>query len=181
VSDAAEVDLTVMIPAYLEAESLRTLLPRIHAAALALTPAYEILVIDTQQPMDATAAVCAEARVRHMHRTGGNQYGDAIRSGFAQARGRHILCMDADGSHNPIYFATMWGKRDVWDIVIGSRYAEGGQTENPRILILMSWVVNVTFRLTFNLKAKDVTNSFRLYRAEVVRPIPLQSDTFDCR
>ncbi len=54
----------------------------------------------------------------------------------------------------------MWDKRDTWDITIGSRYAKGGHTENPKVLIFMSWVLNMTFRLTFNIKAKDVTNSF---------------------
>ena len=173
------VDLTIMIPAYLEADSLRELLPRIREAAVKLTPAYEILVVDTQQAMDATAEVCAANQVRHLHRSGGNHYGDAIRTGLANARGAWTLCMDADGSHNPIYFRSMWDKRHTWDIVIGSRYAKGGQTENPAILIFMSWVVNFTFRMAFKIKAKDVTNSFRLYTTAVVRPIRLESNAFD--
>ena len=73
----------------------------------------------------------------------------------------------------------MWDKRNTWDITIGSRYAKGGQTENPKVLIFMSWVLNMTFRLTFNIKAKDVTNSFRLYRTSVIRPIHLESNAFD--
>ena len=174
-----ELDLTIMIPSYLEAESLRTLIPQIHPAAAALTPSYEILIVDTQEAKDDTEAVAVAAGARHLFRAGGNHYGDAIRTGFAAARGRYLLCMDADGSHNPIYFASMWAKREVWDITIGSRYAEGGQTENPRLLIFMSWVVNMTFRLTFNIKAKDVTNSFRLYRTDVIRPIQLESNAFD--
>ena len=174
-----DLDLTIMIPAYLEAESLRTLIPRIHEAAAALTPAYEILIVDTQLPLDDTLAICEATGARHLFRTGGNHYGDAIRTGFAAARGRHLLCMDADGSHNPVYFRSMWDKRDVWDITIGSRYAKGGQTENPQILIFMSWVLNLTFRLTFNIKAKDVTNSFRLYRTDILRPIRLESNAFD--
>ncbi len=174
-----ELDLTIMIPSYLEAESLRTLIPQIHTAAAALTPAYEILIVDTEERKDDTDDVCATFNARHLNRTGGNHYGDAIRTGFAAARGRHLLCMDADGSHNPVYFASMWAQRDTWDITIGSRYAKGGQTENPRILIFMSWVLNLTFRLTFNIKAKDVTNSFRLYRTDLLRPIHLESNAFD--
>ena len=173
------LDLTIMIPAYLEAESLRSLLPRIHESAAKLTPSYEILIVDTQEPKDETLAVCQAAGARHLFRLNGNGYGDAIRTGFAAAHGRHLLCMDADGSHNPVYFASMWAKRDTWDITIGSRYAKGGQTENPKILIFMSWVLNMTFRLTFNIKAKDVTNSFRLYRTDIVRPVKLESNAFD--
>ena len=175
----AGVELTVMIPAYLEAESLKDLLPRVKAAAQVLTPACEVLVVDTEQAMDDTAAVCAAYGVRHIHRTGGNHYGDAIRTGIREARGTWLLCMDADGSHNPSYFARMWDKREVWDIVIGSRYAKGGQTENPKILIFMSWVVNFTFRVSFSIQAKDVTNSFRLYNRAILLPLKLESNAFD--
>ena len=168
-----------MIPSYLEGESLKTLLPQIVPAAAALTPYFEVLIVDTEQAMDDTAAVCAANGVRYLPRTGGNHYGDAIRSGIAAARGRYVLCMDADGSHNPIYFASLWAQRERFDIVIGSRYADGGQTENPAVLIFMSWCVNLTFRVAFNIKAKDVTNSFRLYRAAVLKPLRLESDAFD--
>ena len=173
------LELTVMIPAYLEAESLKVLLPRIKVAAAALTPRAEVLVVDTEQPMDDTAEVCAVSGVRHIHRRGGNNYGDAIRTGIAEARGTYLLCMDADGSHNPSYFASMWAVRESADIVIGSRYAEGGHTENPAILIWMSYVVNLTFRIAFHITAKDVTNSFRLYRTAILKPLQLQSNAFD--
>ena len=175
----SSIDLTIMIPAYLEAVALKDLLPRVKAAAAALTPSYEVLIVDTEQPMDDTAAVCEAAGVRHLHRSGGNNYGDAFRTGVAAARGKHLICMDADGSHNPSYFASMWARRNEWDITIGSRYAKGGQTENPAVLIFMSYVLNLTFRLAFSIKAKDVTNSFRLYRRAVIRDIPLESNAFD--
>ncbi len=178
-SAANTLELTVMIPAYLEAESLQSLLPKVKAAAEALTPRCEVLIVDTQEPMDDTAGICAANGVRHIQRYGGNQYGDALRTGIAEARGRYMLCMDADGSHNPSYFASMWAKREVWDIVIGSRYAKGGHTENPAVLIFMSYVVNLTFRVAFGISAKDVTNSFRLYRTDMLRPIELRSNSFD--
>jgi dolichol-phosphate mannosyltransferase len=173
------VELTVMLPAYLEAATLRDLLPTIKAAASALTPRFEVLILDTQTAMDNTEEVCTLNGVRHVRRSGGNQYGDAIRSGIAEARGTHLLCMDADGSHSASYFASMWAQRENFDIVIGSRYVAGGHTENPRILIWMSYAVNVTFRVVFNIHAKDVTNSFRLYRTAVLKSMRLQSNDFD--
>jgi dolichol-phosphate mannosyltransferase len=173
------VALSIVIPCYLEAESLRTLLPAIKAGAAALTPAFEILIVDTERPMDDTAALCQLHGVRHIHRSGGNQYGDAVRTGIREARGQYILSMDADGSHDPRFFPSMWSQRDRFDIVIGSRYMAGGHTENPAILIWMSYVVNLTFRLVFHIHAKDVTNSLRLYRADVLRPLTLESGDFD--
>jgi dolichol-phosphate mannosyltransferase len=178
-SEELPIDLSVTIAAYREAENLAIMLPLIKAAAAALTPRYEVLVIDTEQPMDDTAAVCAANGVRHIHRFGGNSYGDATRTAIANARGTYTLNMDADGSHSPEYFAPMWAQRDNFDITIGSRYAPGGHTENPLVLIWMSYIVNLTFRVAFSIHAKDVTNSFRLYRRDILTPLTLESNDFD--
>lgn len=173
------VELSVVLPCYREAENLGFLLPQIKEAAAALTPHFEVLIVDTQEPMDNTAEICAAHGVRHVYRHGGNSYGDAVRTIIAEARGTYLLCMDADGSHSPSYFASMWAQRERYDITIGSRYAPGGHTENPAILIWMSYVVNLTFRIAFSIKAKDVTNSFRLYRRGVLTPLRLESNDFD--
>lgn len=173
------LDLSIVVPAYLEEESLRSLLPLIKDAAAQLTHLYEVIIVDTQEPLDGTKAVCESNGVRHLFRSGGNQFGDAMRTGIAAARGRHVLFMDADGSHNPSFFPSLWAKRDVFDITIGSRYTEGGHTENPALLIFMSYIVNLTFRVAFNIHAKDVTNSFRLYRADVLHSLKLDSNDFD--
>jgi dolichol-phosphate mannosyltransferase len=176
---AAPLELSVTIPAYREAENLAHMLPIIKAAAGALTASYEVLVVDTQEPMDNTAEICATHGVRHLYRTGGNSYGDAQRTILREALGEFILNMDADGSHSPEAFAAMWAQRETFDITIGSRYAPGGQTENPRILIFMSYVVNLTFRLVFSIHAKDVTTSFRLYRRRAIQSLKLDSNDFD--
>jgi dolichol-phosphate mannosyltransferase len=178
-ADVPGVDLSITINAYREAENLAIMLPSIKAAAAALTPRYEILIVDTQEPMDDTAAICVAAGVRHVYRVGGNSYGDATRTVIAEARGAYILNMDADGSHSPQYLASLWAERERYDITIGSRYAPGGHTDNPLILIWMSYIVNLTFRIAFSIHAKDVTNSFRLYRREILTSLRLESDDFD--
>jgi len=176
---ARPVLLSITIPAYREAENLAIMLPSIKDAAAALTPDYEVLIVDTEQPMDNTAEICAAHGVRHVFRTGGNSYGDALRTIIREARGEFMLCMDADGSHSPQYFASMWSQRDKAEIVIGSRYAPGGHTENPAVLIFMSYVLNLTFRIAFSIRAKDVTNSFRLYHRRILTPLRLESNDFD--
>jgi len=175
----SHIELSITIAAYREAENLAVMLPSIKAAAAALTPNFEILVLDTQEPMDDTPAICAANGVRHVPRTGGNSYGDAVRTLITETRGIYVLNMDADGSHSPEYFASMWAVRESYDITIGSRYAPGGHTDNPAVLIWMSYVVNLTFRIVFSIRAKDVTNSFRLYRRDVLTPLRLESNDFD--
>lgn len=173
------IDLSIIIPAYLEGKSLALLLPEIKMAAAVLTPRYEILVIDTQEDMDNTGDCCRANGALHIHRDGGNSYGDAIRTAIAAAHGIYIICMDADGSHSPSCFASMWAQRKSSEIVIGSRYVRGGHTENPAILIWMSSAVNLVFRAVFSLPAKDVTNSFRLYHRSVLASLKLESNDFD--
>jgi dolichol-phosphate mannosyltransferase len=173
------IDLSIVIPAYREAEALTLLLPGLKAHVEALSPRSEILVIDTQMPLDHTADVCLAQGVRHVPRTNGNAYGDAVRTGIAAASGEFILFMDADGSHNPSQLRFLWEQRDAADLVIGSRYVDGGVTENPAILIFMSWVVNVTYRFVFGLQVKDVSNSLRLYRKNYLQLMRLKCDNFD--
>lgn len=172
-------DLSVVMPAYREADALRQLLPLLIPAIQELTDSYEIIIADSMKALDETSEVCAAHGVRHIRRSGGEAYGDAVRSGIQTSTGRMVLLMDADGSHNPRDIARLWSARDNYNIVIGSRYVSGGKTENPLILIWMSRVLNYLYRFAFRLSVNDVSNSFRLYRGDQLRSIELISDDFD--
>jgi dolichol-phosphate mannosyltransferase len=173
------LDLSIVLPAYEEAANLRMLLPQLHEVAASLVPTYEILVIDTETPRDETPEVCRAQGVLYIPRGGGSQYGDAIRTGVKRTRGRHVILMDADGSHAPSFIRELWPFRDHYDLVIASRYIRGGRTENPAILIFLSLIVNVVFRLVLNLKCHDVSNSFRLYQGDPLRALHLRCNDFD--
>lgn len=172
-------DLTIVLPAYREAESLRALLPRLIVVASRLTPASEILVVDAVGAVDDTRRVCAEHGVRHVFRANGNSYGDAVRTGIAESRGKFVVFMDADGSHNPDDLERLWRERDGYDVVIGSRYIAGGRTENPAVLLALSLALNVFYRVALGLGVRDLSNSFRLYRGEGLRALALDSKDFD--
>jgi glycosyltransferase involved in cell wall biosynthesis len=85
------LELSIVLPAYKEAAALSKLLPTLKSRAAELTGAHEILVVDAQQPLDETPAICLAHGVRHIHRRYGNLYGDAIRTGGAIDRGRDRL------------------------------------------------------------------------------------------
>jgi dolichol-phosphate mannosyltransferase len=175
----SEIELSIVIPAYEEAASLREVLPVLQSIAADLTKDHEILVVDTMQPHDDTPAVCRELGVTYVSRRGGDLYGDAVRTGFHDARGQFVIMMDGDGSHNPRALSDLWPWRENFDLVIASRYVAGGQTENPALLIFMSRIVNVVFRLALRLKCYDVSNSLRLYRGDDIRALQLECDHFD--
>jgi len=172
-------ELSVVLPAYREADSLRTLLPVLVPAVKALSIDSEIIVCDSMTPLDATAEVCALHGVIYRRRTGGEAYGDAVRSGISASQGKYVVLMDADGSHNPKELVKLWAERERKDVIFGSRYIKGGNTENPFILIFMSRVLNQTYRLAFRLPVYDVSNSFRLYNGHQIRSLDLVSDNFD--
>jgi dolichol-phosphate mannosyltransferase len=174
-----DIELSIVLPAYEEAESLQQVLPVLQKTVASLTPRFEILIVDTMQPRDDTPALCQRLGVTYVPRHGGDLYGDAVRTGFAAARGQWVVMMDGDGSHNPQTLPQLWQYRQDHDLVIASRYVCGGQTENPAILIFMSQIVNVVFRLALRLKCYDVSNSFRLYRGDDVRALRLECDHFD--
>ncbi len=172
-------EISVVLPAYEEADNLKVLLPALKKVLLRLSPSHEILVIDTPEPRDDSPQVCADAGAAHIPREGGDRYGHAVRTGIAKSRGRFIVLMDADGSHNPEFVPELWNRRNDADLIIASRYVSGGKTENPASLIFLSLMVNVAFRLVLGLPCRDVSNSFRLYRGDDLRALRLSCDNFE--
>lgn len=173
------ITLSVVLPSYLEEENLRLLLPRLKHALEHLGVSHEIIVVDTHKPLDATELACQELQVGYVARQPANFFGDAVRTGIATARGQWIIFMDADGSHNPEFVASLWAHSASSDIVIASRYVAGGFTENSASLVLMSRVLNMTYRWVLGLKVKDVSNSYKLYRGELLRELKLHCSNFD--
>jgi len=173
--------ISVILPAYREAENLRNLLPQINSVLKKIDVDSEVLVVDTMEALDDTPAVATENCVRYISRRGGNLYGDAIRTGIQEAQGQYILFMDADGSHNPKDIVRLFeaAESKKASVVIGSRYMKGGHTDNPAVLRWMSHILNLSYRIIFGLKVKDVSNSLRIYRSDELKKIKLECDNFD--
>lgn len=173
------MNLSVVLPAYKEAENLKTLLPQIKRKLMEINIEHEILVIDAMNEIDNTKKVCQENNVIYVNRKNGDSYGDAIRTGIKEANNEYLLIMDADGSHSPDELYKLIEECEKNDIVIGSRYIKNGKTENNIILIFMSWMVNVAYRIFLNIKVKDISNSLRIYRTKDIKYIELESNNFD--
>lgn len=172
-------ELSIIIPAYLEEENLKLILPNIISVLKKNNIDFEVLVVDTEEAKDNTGKVCEENGVLYLNRTGGNNYGDAVRSGIKQATGKYIIFMDADGSHDPEFIKNLYDNKENYDVVVASRYVEGGNTENSKILIFMSFVVNVMYSLVLNIKCKDISNSFKLYISDDLKNLKLKCNNFD--
>ena len=173
--------LSIVLPACEEADNLRVILPALREA-LARTDigtSYEIIVVDTPTPRDATEEVCAAHDALHVRETPPSSYGGALRQGIALSRGEWVLTMDADGSHPPGVLPRLWAAREGAELVIASRYMKGGKTANPPLLVWMSLVVNIVFRGVLGLQCADISSSYRLYRGDALRSLPLRCLHFD--
>ncbi len=173
------IEISLVLPSYLEEENLRLLLPRVIKSLQTVNAAFEILVVDTPEKLDRTDSVCAEFDIRYLRRSPTSCFGDAIRTGIANARGRSVAFMDADGSHPPELLPQLLLHRGEADVVIASRYCPAGATENNVLLIFMSRVLNWTYSVILGIPCKDVSNSFRVYDAAQLRELTLRCNNFD--
>ncbi len=173
--------LSIVLPACEEAENLRTILPGLRAALqeTEIGDAYEIVVVDTPDRRDTTDEVCAAHGAVHVRESGRSSYGGALRRGIALSRGEWVATMDADGSHPPSVLPRLWVARQDADLIIASRYMKGGSTANPPLLVWMSLAVNIVFRGVLGLRSADISSSYRLYRGDALRALPLECLHFD--
>lgn len=127
--------VSIVVPTYKEAQNLRPLVKRITDAMLQLPAQYEIVVVDDDS-RDGTDEIIAELAteghpVRLITRIGKRGLSSAVIRGFKEAKGKILVCMDADISHPPESIPQLLeqlGDSEV-DFVIGSRYVAGGMTE----------------------------------------------------
>ncbi len=173
------VKLSIILPCYLEEENLRLLLPRVITELTLIGDPFEVLIVDTMQAMDNTQEVCEANNAVYIPREGGNNYGDAIRTGIGRARGEYTIFMDADGSHSPEFIHNLYKYKNDHDVVIASRYISGGSTDNSRLLILMSYITNISYSVILNLQYRDISNSFKLYETSQLKELTLRCKNFD--
>ncbi len=154
--------LSILLPAHNEAQALETLLPRLRA----LLPDAEILVIDDAST-DGTREIAERhgARViRHPYQMGN---GAAIKTGARQATGEILVCMDADGQHDPADIPALLARLDAgYDMAVGARVA-GSQASMGRSVANAFY--NRFASLLTGRKILDLTSGFRAVRAERFR------------
>jgi dolichol-phosphate mannosyltransferase len=169
----------VIIPTYNERPNVRPLLEQL----LALGD-LRILIVDDASP-DGTGQIAEEyaavnrARVQVLHRTGRRGLGLSYIDGMYLALrtdASHICQMDADLSHDPADIPRLLKAAESADVVIGSRYVEGGRIENwPLRRRLLSAFANRYIRAITRLSVRDCTSGFRCWRREALERMPLAS------
>ena len=170
----------VIIPTYNEVENL----PLIVGRVLDATPEVDVLVVDDNSP-DGTGEKADELANAHpevhvLHRRGKEGLLAAYRAGFRWGLEREyeVICqMDADGSHAPEELELLLDEIAAGaDLVIGSRYVEGGEVKNwPQRRLLLSKFGNRYIALALGEDVLDMTAGYRAMRREVLEGIDLDA------
>ncbi|MFH1224468.1 MAG: polyprenol monophosphomannose synthase [Candidatus Diapherotrites archaeon] len=174
------MEVSVVIPTYNEAGNIETLVRGILAEFSAKKISGEVVVVDDYSP-DGTGAIVEKigkkyGNVRLVAREKKEGIGEALKAGFAAARGDVVITMDADLSHDPKGISQLLAKSgEGYGIVIGSRYVSGGRIENwPAGRLLASRGANMLSRVLLGIGAHDVTSGYRAYGKGTLRAMGLE-------
>ena len=161
--------ISVVVPAYNEAESLPHL---IKALASVLTPMgndYELLVVDDgsrDATYDVLKALCLEhaaLRVLRCRRNFGKA--TALNEGFRSVQGSIVITMDADMQDNPLEIPRLLERlEEGYDMVVGWKQ----DRQDSWIKCHSSRLFNCATTLISGLSIHDFNSGFKVFRREVV-------------
>jgi dolichol-phosphate mannosyltransferase len=171
----------LILPTYNEAENVDALVRAALEQLASTGREHTILVVDDGSP-DGTGEIAdrlAEEHdaVRVLHRPAKQGLGRAYLAGFdvALAEGAElVLEMDSDFSHDPADLPRLIAAADDADVVLGSRYVEGGGVENWGALRRLvsrggSWYARTLLRVP----VRDLTGGFKCFNRQVLERIDL--------
>jgi glycosyltransferase involved in cell wall biosynthesis len=175
------VRLSVVIPCYNEAKTIRMVVDRVRAAP---GPAKEIIIVDdcsrdgTRDLLRTQIAPLVDKIIYHDVNRG---KGAALRSGFAVATGDIVLPQDADLEYDPQEYPKLLGPilDGKADVVFGSRFLGG---EPHRVLYFWHMVGNKLLTLlsnmATNLNLTDMETCYKAFRREVLQKITIEENRF---
>lgn len=166
----------VIIPTYNEVESVGSQIERVLQI-----PELEVLVVDDNSP-DGTADLVhslmrSEPRLHLLKRERKDGLGRAYLAGFAWGKQHnfdYLIEMDADGSHRVEDLPKLLAEAPNCDLVIGSRWVNGGQVQNwSKLRELISRSGNLYARKMLGCDIRDMTAGFRCFKTEFLNRLDL--------
>jgi dolichol-phosphate mannosyltransferase len=159
-ADGDAIELTVVVPTFNEAGNVPILVERLAKVLAGLS--WEVVFVDDDSP-DGTSRVAREIarrdrRVRVIRRLGRRGLSTACVEGVMSSTAPYFAVMDGDLQHDDAMLATMLAtlKNENLDVVVGSRYVSGGNTEglNP----WRKWVSRTGTRIAQTLLKAELTD-----------------------
>ncbi|MBN1529347.1 MAG: polyprenol monophosphomannose synthase [Thermoleophilaceae bacterium] len=170
----------ITVPTYNEAQNLEGLVRSVVKQLEETVPGRGHLVVVDDASPDGTGEIAERLaaelpQVEVLHRTGKEGLGQAYLAGFryAHSRGADLtIVMDADLSHDPRHIPALIEAAEHSDLVLGSRYVEGGEIVDwPPLRRFLSRGGSTYARMILGLEIRDLTTGFRCIRREVLETV----------
>jgi dolichol-phosphate mannosyltransferase len=175
------VRLVICLPTYNERANLEPIVRRLGDVLASLDADARVLVIDDSSP-DGTGELAERLTgelsfLDVLHRMRKEGLGPAYIAGFHWALERgadRILQMDGDFSHDPADVPRLLAAAEASGLALGSRYVEGGGTENwGRGRPAISRFGSLYARTILGVPVRDLTGGFKCWRREALEALPL--------
>ena len=170
--------LSVVIPAYNEADGIAAIVERVLAVRPELTRVgvdLELVVVDDGSADRTAEIVTACPGVRLVRHPTNKGYGAALKTGFNAARGDLLAFLDADGTYPPESFPDLCREALAGaDLVVGSRRS-GADSEMPPVRRVGNLLWSSLVTLLGNHRVVDPASGMRVFRREVLErlyPLP---------
>lgn len=167
-----EPRLSVVVPAYNEAPNLPTLVREIEEAVAPLGEPWELVVVDDGSTDDTPAVLDSLGRshpsLRVLRFAGNAGQSAAFLAGFAAARGKVVVTLDADLQNNPADIPELLRRLEGKDAVLGVRR----RRRDSALRRLSSRTANAVRRGVTGDGLADVGCSLKAFRREHLLDLP---------
>jgi dolichol-phosphate mannosyltransferase len=171
----------LVLPTYNEAENVEAFVGAVLEQLGTTGKPHRVLIVDDSSP-DGTGEIADRLAARQeavevLHRPLKEGLGPAYLAGFdrALAGGAELVMeMDSDFSHDPADVPRLVAAAADTDLVLGSRYVEGGGvTDWGRFRLALSRGGSGYARVLLGMEVRDLTGGFKCFRREVLEGIAL--------
>lgn len=173
--------VTIVAPTYNEAENVPRLVNEVCAALSGID--YELVIADDDSP-DRTWAVAQELaaqnpRIRVLRRSSNRGLSPAVMEGFVSSSSEYVGVIDADLQHDPAILPQMVAALDAGaEMVVGSRYVEGGGTGTWNASRrFQSWVATKLAQTFLGVELSDPMSGYFTLRRDDFNRIHSQLDS----
>jgi len=168
--------LSIIIPAYNEAENIAGTLHSVSAAAQAFSIPYEIIVVnDGSRDQTGTIVRQLESEIPHLRLVEhfpNRGYGGALKAGFSAAAMDWITFFPGDNQFEFAELPRLAELANQADIISGFR----ANRQDPFIRRVNAFGWNTLVRLLFGRLCRDIDCGFKLFRRSLLSKIPLDSN-----